>query len=115
MVATRTAVDGGNLRRAAELAGDDEEHLPVQPPLVEVREGEVDPRDQAHMVWDRPKAGTAGKSAWDSVCGILTKKTARSLLVDKSFASDDILKIPVQGLAPDPRNIRYLWITKTFM
>jgi len=37
-------------------------------------EGEVDPRDQAHMVWDRPKAGTAGRSAWDSVCGILTKK-----------------------------------------
>lgn len=39
-------------------------------------EGEVDPRDQAHMVWDKPKAGTAGKSAWDSVCGILTKKKA---------------------------------------
>lgn len=38
-------------------------------------EGEVDPRDQAHMVWDRPKSGTAGKSAWDAVCGILTKKT----------------------------------------
>lgn len=37
-------------------------------------EGEVDPRDQAHMVWDRPKAGTAGKSAWDSICGILTRK-----------------------------------------
>jgi hypothetical protein len=40
-------------------------------------EGEVDPRDQVHMVWDRPKAGTAGRTAWDSVCGILTKKTAR--------------------------------------
>ena len=38
-------------------------------------EGEVDPRDQAHMLWDRPKAGTAGRSAWDAVCGILTKKT----------------------------------------
>ena len=37
-------------------------------------EGEVDPRDQAHMVWDRPKAGTAGKKAWESVCGILAKK-----------------------------------------
>jgi hypothetical protein len=37
-------------------------------------EGEVDPRDQVHMVWDRPKAGTAGKNAWDSVCGILTRK-----------------------------------------
>ena len=37
-------------------------------------EGEVDPRDQVHMVWDRPKTGTAGKKAWDAVCGILTKK-----------------------------------------
>jgi hypothetical protein len=37
-------------------------------------EGEVDPRDQAHMVWDKPKSGTAGKNAWDSVCGILAKK-----------------------------------------
>lgn len=37
-------------------------------------EGEVDPRDQAHMVWDKPKARTAGKNAWDSVCGILTRK-----------------------------------------
>lgn len=39
-------------------------------------EGEVDPRDQAHMVWDRPKPGTAGKNAFESVCGILTRKTA---------------------------------------
>jgi hypothetical protein len=37
-------------------------------------EGEVDPRDQAHMVWDRPKPGTTGKNAFDSVCGILTRK-----------------------------------------
>jgi hypothetical protein len=39
-------------------------------------EGEVDPRDQAHMVWDRPKPGTAGKNAFESVCGILTRKSA---------------------------------------
>ena len=37
-------------------------------------EGEVDPRDQAHMVWDRPKAGSTGKKAWDAVCGVLAKK-----------------------------------------
>ena len=37
-------------------------------------EGEVDPRDQAHMVWDRPKPGSPGKSAFESVCGILTRK-----------------------------------------
>jgi hypothetical protein len=41
-------------------------------------EGEVDPRDQAHMVWDRPKNGTPGKNAFDSVCGILTRKAARA-------------------------------------
>ncbi|MDP9204515.1 MAG: hypothetical protein M3P12_03535 [Gemmatimonadota bacterium] len=39
-------------------------------------EGEVDPRDQAHMVWDRPKPGSAGKNAFESVCGILTRKAA---------------------------------------
>jgi hypothetical protein len=37
-------------------------------------EGEVDPRDQAQMAWDRPKAGTPGSSAFASVCGILTRK-----------------------------------------
>src|ERR1700687_2826151 len=37
-------------------------------------EGEVDPRDQAHMVWDRPKPGTAGRNAFESMCGILTRK-----------------------------------------
>jgi hypothetical protein len=37
-------------------------------------EGEVDPRDQAHMVWDRPKPGTPGRNAFESMCGILTRK-----------------------------------------
>jgi hypothetical protein len=39
-------------------------------------EGEVDPRDQAHMVWDRPQPGTAGKNAFESVCGILTRRAS---------------------------------------
>lgn len=47
-------------------------------------EGEVDPRDQAHMVWDRPKARTAGKKAWDEVCGILTNKTPAKKKTRKS-------------------------------
>jgi hypothetical protein len=38
-------------------------------------EGEVDPRDQAHMVWDKPRAGTAGRKAFEAVCGILTRKS----------------------------------------
>jgi len=37
-------------------------------------EGEVDPRDQAHMVWDRPKSGTAGRNAFESVCGIIARR-----------------------------------------
>ncbi len=41
-------------------------------------EGEVDPRDQAHMVWDRPKAGTPGRNAFESMCGILTRKGGSS-------------------------------------
>lgn len=40
-------------------------------------EGEVDPRDQAHMVWDKPRAGTPGGKAFDAVCGILTRKSSR--------------------------------------
>jgi len=39
-------------------------------------EGEVDARDQVHMVWDRPKAGTAGKNAFDSVCGIIARRAS---------------------------------------
>jgi hypothetical protein len=38
-------------------------------------EGEVDQRDQTHMVWDRPKAGTAGKNAFDSVCGVIARRS----------------------------------------
>lgn len=44
-------------------------------------EGEVDPRDQAHMVWDRPNPGSAGKSAFETVCGILTRKRSSSALI----------------------------------
>ena len=41
-------------------------------------EGEVDARDQAHMVWDRPTPGTAGRNAFEAMCGILTRKRAPS-------------------------------------
>jgi hypothetical protein len=41
-------------------------------------EGEVDPRDQAHMVWDRPKPGTAGRNAFESICGILTRRAKKT-------------------------------------
>ena len=52
-------------------------------------EGEVDPRDQAHMVWDRPKVGTAGKTAFESICGILTRRSNSSAsAAPKSAASE---------------------------
>ncbi|HUQ98286.1 MAG TPA: surface-adhesin E family protein [Gemmatimonadaceae bacterium] len=56
-------------------------------------EGEVDPRDQTHMVWDRPKAGTAGKNAFDAVCGILTRKAGVNAIVP---AAKPIVKAPVK-------------------
>lgn len=43
-------------------------------------EGEVAPRDQAHMAWDRPKTGTAGRNAFESVCGILTRKASKKAI-----------------------------------
>jgi Surface-adhesin protein E len=52
-------------------------------------EGEVDPRDQAHMVWDRPKVGTAGKTAFESICGILARRSNSSASgATKSAASE---------------------------
>jgi hypothetical protein len=57
-------------------------------------EGEVDPRDQAHMVWDRPKPGTAGKNAFESVCGILTRRNGSASTIPKSFP-DEVPAKPV--------------------
>ena len=51
-------------------------------------EGEVDPRDQAHMVWDRPKPGTAGKNAFETVCGILTRKRSGSASIPAKKAPE---------------------------
>ncbi|GAC1410084.1 MAG: hypothetical protein NVSMB53_03560 [Gemmatimonadaceae bacterium] len=47
-------------------------------------EGEVDARDQAHMIWDRPKSGTPGKNAFESVCGIVTRKGSRLASVPRN-------------------------------
>jgi hypothetical protein len=54
-------------------------------------EGEVDSRDQAHMVWDRPKPGTAGRNAFESVCGILTRK-----------GGGNVIPTATQKAAPSP-------------
>jgi hypothetical protein len=64
-------------------------------------EGEVDPRDQAHMVWDRPKPGTAGKNAFESICGILIKRN-RSSAVAPAKASEATEKTAVKPLPAKP-------------
>jgi len=53
-------------------------------------EGEVDPRDQAHMVWDRPKGGSAGKAAFESVCGIISRRGSRSAVAPAKKATDEV-------------------------
>lgn len=55
-------------------------------------EGEVDPRDQAHMVWDRPKPGTAGKNAFEAICGILNRRGNRSASTKAKPASAEVSK-----------------------
>lgn len=56
-------------------------------------EGEVDPRDQAHMVWDRPNPGTPGKNAFESVCGILTRKRPSSAVVPAKTAPEKVAPV----------------------
>jgi hypothetical protein len=65
-------------------------------------EGEVDPRDQAHMVWDRPNPGTPGKNAFESVCGILTRKRPSSAVVPAKTAPEKVapVKAPAKKKPP---------------
>ena len=58
-------------------------------------EGEVDPRDQAHMVWDRPNPGTPGKNAFESVCGILTRTRPSSAVVPAKTAPVKVAPVKV--------------------
>jgi hypothetical protein len=41
-------------------------------------EGEVDRRDQSAMSWDRPRRGSGAANAFESVCGVLTRKGSRA-------------------------------------
>src|ERR1700686_5218398 len=65
-------------------------------------EGEVDPRDQAHMVWDRPNPGTPGKNAFESVCGILTRKRPSSAAIPAKTAPAKVApaKAPAKKKSP---------------
>src|SRR4030081_826095 len=56
-------------------------------------EGEVDPRDQAHMIWDRPNPGTPGRNAFESVCGILTRKRPSSAAVPAKTAPPKVVLV----------------------
>lgn len=60
-------------------------------------EGEVDPRDQAHMVWDRPKPGTPGRNAFESMCGILTRKAGINAVTSPS------VKAPEKAVKATPK------------
>jgi len=63
-------------------------------------EGEVDPRDQAHMVWDRPKPGTAGRNAFESMCGILTRKAGINAITPASTKAAEKAVKPAPKRAP---------------
>jgi hypothetical protein len=63
-------------------------------------EGEVDPRDQAHMVWDRPKPGTAGRNAFESMCGILTRKAGIKALTPTSAKAAETPAKPTPKKTP---------------
>jgi hypothetical protein len=63
-------------------------------------EGEVDPRDQAHMVWDRPTAGSAGRNAFESVCGILTRKAGINAITPASAKAAETQVKPTPKKAP---------------
>jgi len=68
-------------------------------------EGEVDPRDQVHMVWDRPKAGTPGRNAFESMCGILTRKGGSSAAPAASTkAAETTSKIAPKKVAPKKKS-----------
>jgi hypothetical protein len=63
-------------------------------------EGEVDPRDQAHMMWDRPKPGTAGRNAFETVCGILTRKAGINALTPTSAKAAETQAKPAPKKTP---------------
>ncbi len=63
-------------------------------------EGEVDPRDQAHMVWDRPKSGTAGRNAFETMCGILTRKAGTKASTPASANAAETQANPTPKKAP---------------
>jgi hypothetical protein len=63
-------------------------------------EGEVDPRDQAHMVWDRPKPGTPGRNAFESMCGILTRKAGINAITPPSTKAAEAAVKPAPKKTP---------------
>jgi hypothetical protein len=56
-------------------------------------EGEVDPRDQAHMVWDRPKPGTPGKNAFETMCGILSRRRSPSASIPAKTTPEKAISV----------------------
>ncbi|HVS61348.1 MAG TPA: hypothetical protein VHE82_11710, partial [Gemmatimonadaceae bacterium] len=57
-------------------------------------------RDQAHMVWDRPKPGTAGRNAFESMCGILTRKAGINAITPASAKAAETAVKPTPKKTP---------------
>src|SRR5687768_4777612 len=50
-------------------------------------EGEVGARDQAAMAWDRPRRSTAAATAFNTICGVVTRGRARATVAPKPPAA----------------------------
>lgn len=68
-------------------------------------EGEVDRRDQSAMSWDRPRRGTGASNAFESVCGVLTKKGSRAAAAAPATKAP-VKKAPVKKPAAKTTAVR---------
>lgn len=68
-------------------------------------EGEVDRRDQSAMSWDRPRRGTGAANAFESVCGVLTKKGSRAAAAAPATKAP-VKKAPVKKPAAKTTAVR---------
>lgn len=68
-------------------------------------EGEVDRRDQSAMSWDRPRRGTGASNAFESVCGVLTKKGSRAAAASPATKAP-VKKAPVKKPAAKTTAVR---------
>lgn len=63
-------------------------------------EGEVSRRDQAAMSWDRPRRATAAATAFETVCGVLTRRARPRATGVAPATAKPAAKAPVKKPAP---------------